>query len=300
MISLVGCFVILGGSLLVRAGIPVDTPPGWTFAEYDERIKSFDPGDVAIEGDSRIGWGVAEKIVSSRLPTGKALNLGWPESGAATTISMLEGRLIGRSGTLVVGFTPAHFYSFSSTPKPTSENVSGSLRWFIPPTPTTLFADLKWLVSGAPRLFWKGRTVDPDGFVTGQLAWTDGRPANLREIQEAGYRSIMQRILADSQNELRRRDKIVQELRIFTEKGWQVILLRPPVDSDIREIEGQLPDDLSMARVGELVGIVTIDHSSDALPTIDGSHLTPESARAFSRRLGDELSELRRGNLRSR
>ena len=240
------------------------------------------------------------RIVSSRLPTGKALNLGWPDSGAATTISMLERRLIERPGTLVVGFTPAHFYSFSSTPNPTYQNVSGSLTYFIPPTPTTLFADLKWLASGAPRPFWKERTVDPDGFVTGQLAWTDGRPANLREIQEAGYRNIMQRILADTQRALRRRDKIVQQLRIFTKKGWQVILVRPPVDSEIREIERQLPDDLSMARIGGLAGIITMDHSSDPLPTIDGSHLTPEGARAFSRQLGDELAELRRGRLGSR
>jgi hypothetical protein len=53
-------------------------------------LNSFERGDVAIEGDTRIGWGVAERIVSSRLPTGKSLNSGWPESGTATTISMLE------------------------------------------------------------------------------------------------------------------------------------------------------------------------------------------------------------------
>jgi hypothetical protein len=104
--------------------------------------------------------------------------------------------------------------------------------------------------------------------------------------------SIMQRILADTRNALRRRDKIVQQLRIFTEKGWQVIFLRPPVDSEIREIERQLQDDLSMVRSPD--GWATnLPNCGDEVWGADRGPIAPVDARVAKTSVADYGADAR-------
>src|SRR5258706_7392929 len=93
----VAFLVVVSAEILHRrAGRTADAVPGWTTEEYVEHASRVNlDRDVVILGDSRVGWGIAEKSITEAMhKLGAAdvtvFNLGLPGTSIAAEIDFLR------------------------------------------------------------------------------------------------------------------------------------------------------------------------------------------------------------------
>jgi hypothetical protein len=112
------CLLLLAKA--IDKSVPRDVKPGWTPAELRERLSDVDVHkDVVVIGDSRVGWGIADKLVTRELHT-RGLdttvhNLGIAGGGFHKVMKRLKQFGASRA-VLVVSYTPAFLYAFDAGP----------------------------------------------------------------------------------------------------------------------------------------------------------------------------------------
>ena len=86
-------------------------------------------------------------------------------------------------------------------------------------------------------------------------------------------------------------------LEWFQARKWQIVMIRLPVGTQMREVEDKLPEALKPARLAAELHLPFIDYNQDArtrdFKTLDESHLTPDSARKIAPILAADLARLR-------
>jgi hypothetical protein len=312
-VCLLGLFsiviILVGTAVLIDNSVPHDVAPGWTQKELRRRLADVEPRDIVIIGDSRVGWGVADRLVTTLLEQRgyhcRVRNLGVAGGGAREVLlslgqQLLTERQIDR-GVLVFAFSPAFAYAFSNGLGNQRGRVLNSVETaldtffetFLVAAPSRLFEDIKWLWHPRHISFWKSRQTFPEGFVNGRLAWSDGRPIDLDTYQIEEYREILGRITSHKAESEARGQAIVSSLLRFQMAGWEVRFIRMPVGSEMRKLESELVPEFGFAALRDRVRVPAVDYTIDlrtaSLLTLDQSHLAPQSARAFANLLAADF-----------
>lgn len=81
-------------------------------------------------------------------------------------------------------------------------------------------------------------------------------------------------------------------LRELSMQGWEIVCFRVPISPELLEVENRLFAPRLYEEFCQRAKVPFLDHSADDYLTYDGSHLTLEEARRFSRVLARELEEL--------
>jgi hypothetical protein len=291
----------------IHRAAPHDVMPGWTQAEWSNRLAQVNLGkDVVVIGDSRVGWGVADKILTRQLRRAginiTAHNLGFAGAGFAKIMDRLKAR--GPSqGLLVIAYSPAFLYDFDGGPeleadtdriRPENTRERGFDAFFqsrIPTSPSVLWSDLKSLLHPTHQPYWRRRTVYAEGFVNADMVWRDGTP---QQYQLDYYSRRIRAILDDLPKAAARRRQFVEAVRRLRSNGWHVITVRLPISPDLRKLEDTVPAELQLRRLATDCETAAVDYNDGNvdLTTIDNSHLTPSSARQFTSILASDLLRL--------
>jgi hypothetical protein len=144
------------------------------------------------------------------------------------------------------------------------------------------------------KIDWHSRKVLEPGFVNATLCSNDKSVVDAAEYQLDYYRSIIDKIAKDPGRAKQRMEDLVGLLRHCRETGWQVIVVRFPIGKRMLAVEEGLPEELGFEAFSRRIFVNAYDYRMDtrvaALPTIDESHLSPESAVAFSSVLADDFA----------
>ena len=85
-------------------------------------------------------------------------------------------------------------------------------------------------------------------------------------------------------------------IRDAENSGWRVVLVRFPLGSHLRQLEDSLPTELDASTLARELRIPYLDYSGDSrtagLATLDGSHMTPVSAREFAPVLASDVASI--------
>ncbi len=316
--SLVMCALIVGGiewAFRACGGMP-SVVPGMTDVEFRWSLsrQSAEPR-VYVAGDSRVGWGVAEKRLNVALnPSGqtplRAVNAGLPATSVSSIIQLLLKPHVTRGpAILILNYSPAGFYHFGPRPARYAMDVKSQdyfdekIRALIKQYLYTF--DQPWRhVAG--RLWWlkkrhdiprtvgfTGRRVYADGFVNGFLRYSDGSPVDPASFQLDYYGAIVPQIEAEMSSSLVRKAEIYSLVQQAQSMGWIVALVRLPVGVKMREVEAALPLELQPETLAKEMGIPYVDYGAtpdgQRLATQDESHLTPDSARAAAMMLANDV-----------
>jgi hypothetical protein len=280
-------------------------------------VDSVNPAtDILIIGDSRVGWGVAEKLVTETLQSGpilssRAFNLGLAGGGASAILRYLRDHVSqhpASHGMLVINYSPAFIYYFSNgVSEENSDSKDNGLKQTIKYLFSSIFTasiqslpeDLELLTKETHKKYWASRTVFPDGFVNGQLLSSDGKPFDVAQYQLDYYASI---ILGNSPAHLdeanRNRKSFIDLVEYFNARNWQVVLIRLPIGKRMRALESKLPEAFKPESLAADLKLTFIDYNQDPrtqnFETLDESHLTPHAARAFASILATDLMRQRK------
>lgn len=288
-----------------RLGGGPTSVPGMTAPEFEWKVRRAVPGSVFVVGDSRVGWGFAEKqfkaALRSRGSSLTALNAGIPANAEEAIIRFIVGTQRVHPGTLIVNFSAAGFYHFSdsltigSTVK-LQDYIDDRIRSWISQYLITSFRnprDLYSRLAHPDRITWLSRQCFDDGFVNGRLGRDDGMPVDAEEYQFEYYTEIVHRIQGHRSGALQRKAGLENALREAQAAGWNVAIVRFPLGDHLRQLEDTLPVDLAPFTIASDVGVPYVDYTRDqrtsAFATLDGSHLAPESARKFATILAEDM-----------
>jgi hypothetical protein len=294
----------------IDKSVPRDAIPGWTAAELEERLSGFDlQKDVAVIGDSRVGWGIAEKLVTHELRSRgvdtTVHNLGIAAGGFRKIMERLQ-HLGPSSAVLVVSYTPAFLYAFDAGPLKEDRGRTRSEKWierrinevaqtYLPVSPSLFMDDIrKALVRPAGVIFWSSRTVYPEGFVGAVLSSSDGAPVNSAQYQFNYYSTVLHNIALHSNEANRAKQNFIATVGELRANGWRVMIIRLPIGDELLALEKAIPPQLQFEAIADALGVPFVDFTKGAttLESADGSHLTPQSARRFAPMLASEIRRL--------
>ncbi len=321
--------LFLSTEILYRmSGGLTSAPPGMTGIEFLWQLYHLDfRKGVVVVGDSRVGWGFSPGAFDSELSSVGinnvvACNAGMPGTGveyiirdvlhidACRSSSSNQGRA---HRLMVLGFSPTSFYYFGRNYliKPTFDpNLSDlvfdramvELRQkfaCLSKSPKSILSQI-WRCKVRGKAIsesndWVSRNIYPDGIINARLLSSTGNSMDLEKHQTSSYRKWYADMLANQTKAIGRRNSLQNLLREAKSKGWDIVMVRMPTSEAIRKIESTLPGELQPEIVAREVGVDFIDYRQmfgGTARTIDGSHLTPFSARMFSRKLAADLSTL--------
>jgi hypothetical protein len=297
-----------------QVGRAVEAVPGWTNEEYIEHASQVKlDRDVVFLGDSRVGWGIAEKSITEALHQLGAtdvtvFNLGLPGTSIADEIDFLRlhqwaGRLAG-GGIMMIHYSPAGWYSFigiigqQNGGKKTA--VGLAFRSLITTNPSLVREDLGLFkqhgaLAGSRQCYWSSRTVFPEGFVNGTRVCGGSLLFDRSQSQLDTYRSVFSSQEFKSSAALRKAT-ILKKIRQLQADGWRVVMVRLPLGPRMRQIDESIAADLQGPAVAAQLGVPFIDYLSDPnaadIRTQDESHLTPDSARRLVPILAADLMRI--------
>ncbi len=290
--------------------------PGMTDVEFRWKLsrQSAEPR-VYVVGDSRVGWGLAEKRLNTALNSSgqtplRAINAGLPATSVSSIIQLLlKPQVTGGPAILILNYSPAGFYHFGPRPARYAmdvkaqdyldEKIRATIKQYL------FTFDQPWR-DVARRLLWlqkfreiprtvgfTGRRVYEDGFVNGFLRHSDGSPVDPAGFQLDYYRSIVPQIEVELSNSLLRKAEIFSLVQQAHSMGWIVALVRLPVGARMREVEAALPLELQPETLAKQMNVPYVDYGAtpdgQRLATQDESHLTPDSARAVALPLANDI-----------
>ena len=299
-------------------GKPVEQIPGWTSAEYVERASKVKlDRDVVFLGDSRVGWGVAEKSITDEFrklgaQDVSAVNLGLPGTSIENEIDFLRLQWAGRSangGTMVIHYSPASWYSFKGTITSPTDGGQGAketaidraFRSIITTNPSLFKQDIKLVIHQGIKphnsnCYWGSRTVFAEGFVNGTLVCNDGLPFDKAKKQLDYYRSILTSGEFKGPATAQRKVSLLKKIRQLQADGWRVVIVRLPLGPRMRQIDESIATNLRGAIVADELGVPFIDYPTSPAAadfiTQDESHLTPDSARRIAPILAADLMQI--------
>ena len=264
LVVAVATAALLAVGQAINEAVPHDVNPGWTPAELRDRLALVNwQKDVVVIGDSRVGWGIADKIVTQHLRTGgidtTVHNLGIAAGGYRKIMKRLEH--VGPSkALLVVSCTPAFLYAFDAGPDDNKDHVRSEnflegrfnefAKSYLSVSPSILLNDIKKLVHPTRTVFWAHRTVYPEGFVNAVLSSSDGTPVNSAQYQLNYYSEIFHNIEEHLEKARFAREDFLGTVGKLRSNGWQILLVRLPVGREmlLRKMRCRLSSDLNRWR----------------------------------------------------
>lgn len=299
-------------------GTPVEQIPGWTNAEYVERASKVKiDRDVVFLGDSRVGWGIAEKSITDELRKHGALdvtafNLGLPGTSIEKEIDFLRLQWAGRSangGIMMIHYSPTSWYSFKGTIAPLSDGGQGAkdtaidraFRSVVTTNPSLIKQDVQIIIhqgikSHNSKCYWGARTVFAEGFVNGTLVCNDGLPFDKAQKQLDYYRSILTSREFKGPATAQRKATLFKKIRQLQADGWRIVMVRLPIGPRMRQIDESIATDLQGSAVAAELGVPFVDYLSSLaaadILTQDESHLTPDSARRIAPILAADMMRI--------
>ncbi len=311
--SLILVTLIIGGvefGFRRTGGMPA-VVPGKTAFEFQWKIQNADAEKVVyVVGDSRVDWGFGDKLVTSLIQDEKGLDVkvvnAGLSAGSARKIAefLLENHPRKIPGILVINFSSAGFYHFNTSPGSPVPGIKLQdyldhriANWAVEKFYTygrglkNLFLHFQhYRENGYTLRFgWFSRTHFEEGFFNAKGGNNDGTV----NIPDAGYyTAVLNKIGEHSEHYEGQKEKLLQVLREARMLGWEVVLIRLPIGSEMRNIESRLPHDMHPEKIASALQVPFIDYDSDprtgSLAT-DQSHLLPDSARAMSRVLAEDI-----------
>lgn len=266
--------------------------PGWMLSEYLDRLHRIDPAnDTVFVGDSRVGWGVADQIVSQSMQRGKAINLGLAATSVTFQLNDILKTFPAASGRIVINYSAASFFTFtggfqSRYPETLAEDIDQRIAdWFSRNFASAHSSPVRILWRKPPAEDWGERTVFPEGFVNATLTHVTGHVSDPARHQLDYYRTIIAGL--KTENAARRLLEIKTLVDRIRQRGWTVSMIALPTGERMREVESAIPHDLGAASVARYLGLSLADFSADPrFPTQDESHLSPQGAIAIAPLLG--------------
>jgi hypothetical protein len=252
-----------------------------------------------------VGWGFAEKefeaVVRSRGSSVAALNAGIPGNAEDAIIRYVVNAQSAHPGTLIVNFSAAGFYHFnniltSGSPVKLQDYLDDRIRSEISKYLITGFRtplDLGSRLAHPDRVTWLSRQYFDDGFMNGRLGRDNGIAVDAERYQFDYYSDIVRRIQEHRSEALERKIAVEDALRNAQAAGWDVAIARFPLGDRLRQLEDTLPVELAPATIARELRVPYVDYARDqrtaGLATLDGSHLTPLSARRFATVFAEDM-----------
>jgi hypothetical protein len=315
------CYRVAGGS----PGVV----PGWTKTEFQWKIKEAQnhPRTIYVLGDSRVGWGFAEKVFEKEVKrlgyrNVKAVNASLPGGNLPKMIShILKQR--NKPCVMVVNFTFYAFYIGGNDPGSPIPNLK--LQDYVDERINNtinecfftygrgyrvLMKHFKDAYGDSPvqknpagysnpkwsELKWFSRTVFDEGFVSGELRYPDGSRADLGLFQLDNYSIRMRKILADPSAYNPRRQQIVSLLSRAQKDGWLIVLVRIPVGSRMQRVEEALPRNFAPRAIAKELSVSFCDYQFDArtismvMDTLEESHIRPDQTGSLAVILAQDIA----------
>lgn len=310
--------IVAGLEAMYRwAGAIPSLVPGWTMTEFAWRLQNADLSKpVVVVGDSRVGWGLAEKPLERALRARHAAFSCVVNAGVAATSTAAILRYLMRRARpddqvcLVLNFSSGAFYCFGSgfmdicpsrvTLQDYADDRIGSALQSILLTweqdPRRIARQIRdRLRSAVPdQIDFVTRSVDPDGFVEAHLGTAHGDALDPRAYALDNYRRLFKEVFDRPVAARLRLLHIRQCVDAARQRGWRVAMIRLPISAEMLALENQFPTDLQFDRVADFLGVWARDYTRDPrarfFATVDGSHLTPDAARAFAPVLAEDLA----------
>lgn len=300
----------------ISGGFPV-VETGMSSTEFQWKVQRAEAAkNIFVIGDSRIGWGFAERIFSEEIAKAQSANIvgfnaGLPGTSATSLVRYIVAKESKtKPGIMVINFSPGGFYFFPDYPVSPADKLKyqdildDKIRIFLQERIYTfdreythLYKQFKEGKHPSKRdAVWMSRTVFPDGFINAHGQYNDGTPFDPAEYQLKNYEEILKRISSNQQTYLARKEAAVKTIQQAKDAGWKIVIIRLPVGPRMRQLEEQLPQQFRLETVAGELGLEYIDYNQDMrvnnLSTLDESHLTPESAREMARILALDLLDL--------
>jgi len=310
--TLVAALAVAGAEMVFRrsGGLPA-VVPGMTRIEYQWKMRRAAERDgvvLYVVGDSRVGWGFAERVFNReyvRLAGSHhvaAANAGLAAAGIAANMRyILELNAHNPPQAIVLHYSPAAFYYFTNDPGPPipglkiqdvlDDRLDARLaewlwtrgRWQEAARQVAAYLRTKTVAGNANFVH---RSSFDDGFVNATLATNFGEPVDPPAYQLGFYRPLIGALRANAREARARRDLVADVVRSAQARGWTIVLVRFPLGGPLRDVEATLPQDLQPRALADALEVPFLDYAADArtaaFETLDGSHLTPAAARRLA------------------
>lgn len=249
---------------------------------------------LILAGDSRVYRGVSPSAMGKLLPNLTIGNFGF--SAAALTPQYLEAAVSklnssAESRILAIGVSP---YSLTAAAAKDNgflhvETVPATelrLRWAL----RDYFAVFSSILPPiGPQLYRSSQFVQ---YTESNVGYDDGWVAS-DAVPRRPYAALpyYRTLFHDNPVSKQMLNEFLKTVARFVGEGIHTYGFRVPSTPAMLELENEQArfDSLTFVKEFQLAGGVWLDLSSDGLQTYDGSHLTPESAIAFSRTLATRL-----------
>lgn len=249
--------------------------------------------DVVFAGDSRVGRGVAPAAVSAALPGRRVLNFAFVANGYTDAYLDDLPRVLRRQGgrpVLVLGITPRSLTQYASEDNGYLHFRQNPPSWFGAGFPRLAHAlrpasiqELRNLLAGRPE-------PPPDALFERHLDGWEAAVPRVRqpEAMLASYRQGFANWPVDPAVI----DRLLDHVRRWSAEGIAVYAFRPPTCAAMIDLEDACSgfDEDAFVAAFAAAGGTWIPTPGDTYDCYDGTHLTRESAWAFSRDLGKRLA----------
>jgi len=251
--------------------------------------------DLVACGDSRVLNAVSPSAIESVLPVVNARNFGFSGAGYSAEYLEAAGRVVdpkSEQPTVILGITP-----HSLTPgaclrntyieeknKPSARLAHGDAidrtLFYFRPMDTKQFRRLFRVSRRSKQL----TQLNPDGWRAVQTDHVDHN--NVIEH----YRS---QLFENNTVDWSIVDSLCQTVYLWTSKGIRVFAFRPPTCTEMEAVENERSgfNEDKFIRQFEQGGGIWLDLTSSDLTCYDGSHINRNSAKTFSRRLAEAISD---------
>lgn len=250
--------------------------------------------DIVLAGDSRIYRGLAPQAMDIKEMA--ILNFGFSSAGLSkeylqATVGKLNPQSANR--TVVVGITAnalsndinarenRHWLSYRVRPVGWQQRLSEWCRTAVPPWIESPIDRLQWNVQGVAQgevqyhqRFWNNGWAESDTSPRDSTRAINGYKEGFKSPNN---RCIPEHVLALS-----------SWIKEQVQSGVRVICFRPPTTEEMGKLENSEGDFHEQGIRESMItaGALWFDDTRADYESYDGSHLTPESARRFSRNLG--------------
>jgi hypothetical protein len=285
--------------------------PGKTPFEFQWKIQNTQAQRIIyVVGDSRVDWGFGDrlfsKVISGLQPADiKGFNAGLSAGSTRRIIEfILENHNSKEPGILVLNYSPAGFFHFNTSPGKALSAIK--LQDFLDHRISLSLSEKlysfgrgwRYLYHHFQQYFqngyilqfgWFSRKLFSEGFVNAIGGYNDGS----FYVPDLGYYTdLFHRFGEKMDFYTGQKEKLFQVVREAMSLGWDVILIRLPIGKVMRNIESRLPEELLPEKIANRLKIPFIDYDSDPRTAdlhTDESHLTPDSARAMSHILAQDM-----------
>lgn len=265
---------------------------------WQQKYEAKGDYDYVIAGDSRVYHGVVPEEIESILGGARVLNFGFSATGFGKDYLERLPQLLNPEGEqrIVFSMTPWSLtqeamkdngYLHNGRKRNIVERLEDAWGAHFPPIQ---FPDL-FAILGPESVGRRLNRVHSHYHTTG---WVEIRVSRMESWgSTAGYTAIFKNNQVEEATVAIFLDYIAQ----FSARGIQVFGMRMPIDRQLREVEGRasgLDWVHFLKRFNDSGGIWLGQFDDEEYQTYDGSHLTGDEARRFSRTLAQELRRARK------